>query len=156
MAWYPGSDYVAWCREMITRGESAGLDAETAGLCAERYGSTVVHVLELVEQQPGLARRMVDDLSFCRAEIVHTAQSEMARTLVDILRRRIPLLILSRLPRDVIDDAAQLAGEVLGWPEDRIQSEVELVLEEKAAQFPGNHGGGGTDVTAASLGKNYS
>ena len=67
------------------------------------------------------------DLPFCRAEIVHGATDEMALTLEDILRRRIPLLILARLERQVLDDAASLAAPILGWTPERCRRQIEAV-----------------------------
>ena len=66
-----------------------------------------------------------------KAEIAHAAANEAAVTLVDILRRRVPLLVLDRCEGGVLTDAARLAGEVLGWSDDRCEREVAAVLDAR-------------------------
>ena len=68
--------------------------------------------------------RIVPDAPFCRAEIVHAVSEEMARGLEDVLRRRVPLMLLCRLSEQVIRDVADLVGNALDWPEERRREEV--------------------------------
>lgn len=136
MAWFPGEPFGTWKAAAIRSGCEAGMDEETAACCADRHGARFAAVLEKVRADRSLARRLVPDLPFSRVEVVHAVQEEMARTLADVLRRRIPLLLLSDTPRAAVEDAAQLAGAVLEWSRERRALEVEQVLAMKQAQDP--------------------
>lgn len=123
-AWRPPGDFSDWLRHALTVGGELGLDAETARFCALRHGQRVERVHGILAHRPDLARRLADTAPFCRAEVVHAARSEMARTLDDILRRRVPAAILARLDARALEDAAQLAGAELGWSAERRAREV--------------------------------
>jgi len=51
----------------------------------------------LIEQRPELARRITPDLPLVLADLLLCARDEMVVQLSDLLRRRMPLLILARL-----------------------------------------------------------
>ena len=125
--WSPAEAFEPWFEKTTRRAVDAGLDRETAGNCALRYGRRIAEVLDAIRHDASLAQRVVADLAFCRAEIVHAEEHEMARSLTDVLRRRLPLLLLSRLDRATIEDAARLAGQRLGWDEARRQREADAV-----------------------------
>ncbi|MEZ6061429.1 MAG: glycerol-3-phosphate dehydrogenase/oxidase [Planctomycetaceae bacterium] len=127
MAWCPDGRFFDWLRQTCSEAEAAGLDAETATECARRHGARMADIIALVKTSPDLAARIVRDLPFCRAEVVHAARSEMVRTLVDLLRRRIPLLILTRLTQETITDVCDLAAPELGWDAARCAQEVATV-----------------------------
>lgn len=110
-------------------GKRAGLDPETALWCVRRYGSTTSNLMDLIHESPGLAERIEPNFPFCKGEIVHAVKNEMARTLEDILRRRISLCILTKMEKETVRMAADLAGEILGWDEARREREVRSVLD---------------------------
>jgi len=126
--WRPVTDFSHFRQETATRGAALGIDPETGAGCAARYGNTVGKLLGLVEARPELARRIVPDLPFCAAEVVHAVREEMARTLTAVLRRRIPLVLLHPLDRETVAACADLAGAELGWTPERRAREVEGVL----------------------------
>ncbi len=83
---------------------------------ANRYGSLARDVQALVDADPELGRPLVTGLPYLRAEAVHAARHEMARTLDDVLSRRTRSRLFDR-PAAVAaaaDVAELLAGE-LGW-----------------------------------------
>jgi glycerol-3-phosphate dehydrogenase len=137
--WRPDGDLGAWQAAALARGTRAGLDEETAAGCALRYGTTVDRLFDAIESSPDLARRILADQPFCFGEVVHAVEHEMARDLVDILRRRLPLLLVSRPDRAAYRRAAQLAGERLDWSPARVDTELASVTEERA---PGEDRGG--------------
>ena len=53
----------------------------------------------------------------------------MTRSLEDLLRRRIPLLLLSKLSRETLELAAGLMGPALGWSEQRRKREVAALVQ---------------------------
>jgi glycerol-3-phosphate dehydrogenase len=65
---------------------------------------------------PRAADRVVAGLPYRRVEVTRAAESEMARTLDDVLRRRVPVAF--RHPdggASVAPEVAALVGRVLGW-----------------------------------------
>jgi glycerol-3-phosphate dehydrogenase len=117
-----------WLAACIRDGVAAGLDAAVAEAAARRFGTRVAEIHRLAVGTPALATRIHRDLPFCLAEIVHGARHEMALTLQDLLRRRIPLLLLARPDETVLAQAAAVAGQELGWDEARRRVELGSVL----------------------------
>ncbi len=115
-----------------------GLDAHLAS----RYGTEADTVALLAASDPDLARPLVPGLPYVRAEALHAARHEMARTLDDILSRRTRARLLGR------DDAARVADEVaalvapeLGWSDADCEREVAafrdaVALERTSAALP--------------------
>jgi len=64
-------------------------------------------------------------------------QDEMARTLADVVRRRIPLVLVSRPDRAALEQVAELVGEVLKWSPERRADEVDAVLRPHRAASSG-------------------
>ena len=113
--WTPSGGFEAWLDAVVGRGIALGLDDETAQSAALRFGAHVDALHDSISQQPALADRLHPELPFCRAEVVHAVEAEMACTLEDVLRRRIPLSILARPDDRVVADAAAIAGTGLRW-----------------------------------------
>ncbi len=93
-----------------------GSSAAGTGHLESRYGTEAARVRDLVAADPVLGRPLVPSLPYLRAEAVHAARSEMARSVTDVLARRTRALILDR------DGSAAAAGDVarllapeLGW-----------------------------------------
>lgn len=134
--WCPAAPFEAWAVETVREAVSLGLDGGTAQTCALRYGRRIDRIFALVRDNPDLARRIVPDAPFCRAEIVHAVREEMARSLNDVVRRRIPLVLVSRPDEETVRDVAALAGEQLGWSDARCRDEVASVVGGHARRSP--------------------
>jgi glycerol-3-phosphate dehydrogenase len=131
LPWVPERvDPEVWRAKAVDAGVAAGLDRESASAAAFRYGARLENVLSLVRQRDGLSERIVPELPFVWAEVAHAAAQEMTVTLEDLLRRRVPLVVLAPLDRRVLDTAAQLAAEPLGWTEERRSAEVDDVVRK--------------------------
>ncbi|PKV63464.1 glycerol-3-phosphate dehydrogenase/oxidase [Pontibacter ramchanderi] len=59
-----------------------------------RYGSDAPHVLALQEAEPTLAQKLHPDFTYTLAEVVWAVRHEMARTVEDVLSRRLRVLFL--------------------------------------------------------------
>lgn len=134
LPWAPSGPFDAWRERAVREGRAAGLDPETAAWCARRFGSGVSAIHRLAASDPDLAARLHPDAPFCRAEVVHAARSEMALTLEDILRRRVPLTLVVRPEELPLAEAAGLAGAELGWSFDRREEEVRRMRRAVAAR----------------------
>jgi glycerol-3-phosphate dehydrogenase len=128
LPWRPAEPFDEWQQRVFVRGLDLGLDEAVLEACQMRYGSRLERIYELIEKLPKLANRITPEAPFCRAELVYAAKFEMARSLQDVLRRRIPLLLLTRLDEMTVRMAAQVTGKILNWSEQRKQEEVDSIL----------------------------
>ena len=100
-------------------------DAVIARRLVEAHGSRWRDVAAITAEEPALARRLVRDLPYLLAEVVHAVEHEMAVTLGDVLIRRL------RLAYEMADhgrSAARVATAVLagrlGWDNARAREEL--------------------------------
>ena len=124
LPWSPNIDFSAWMGKNIKEAKQLNLDEATAKNVLYRYGSSFQQLREILTRNPALSERISPDLPFCKAEILHAIENEMAITLDDILRRRIPLCILTRLPKQLIQDIAEFAAKNLQWSSKRLSHEI--------------------------------
>ncbi len=106
-------------------GSDTRLEPETLDHLLCHYGTEAAGIFNLVRHEPFLAERLQEDHPAIAAEVVHAARKEFARTVADVLVRRIHLFYETRdqgsaaAPRT----AALLARE-LGWQRDQADREV--------------------------------
>lgn len=74
------------------------------------YGSDEPGIHELIEKDPSLAARIVGGHEFTEAEVVWAVQQEMARTVEDVLARRLRLLFLDA---QAAIDASQTVADIV-------------------------------------------
>jgi glycerol-3-phosphate dehydrogenase len=100
-----------------------------------RYGVLTDELLDLVRTRPELAEPLPGADDYIQAEVVYAASHEGALHLEDVLARRTRISIeawdrgVSAAPV-----AAALMADVLGWDEERTQSEVQNYLKRVAAE----------------------
>jgi len=135
LPWAPEGPFGPWQAAMKTAGVALGLDDETAHWATHRFGARVVDLHALLRERPDLARRVVATAPFCRGELLLAAREEMAVTLADTLRRRVPATLFAAIDHTIAADAAALMGEVLGWDATRQARAI--------AEFLGTGGVGG-------------
>jgi glycerol-3-phosphate dehydrogenase len=101
-----------------------GLTEQTAQHLAERFGTTAPEVMEIAEQDPELAKPIVDGYAPIRAEVLYSAD-EMAMTIADVLARRIGLEFFSwRASQEAAPVVGALLGCRLGWSGEQTESAV--------------------------------
>lgn len=74
------------------------------------YGSDKIAIEELIAQSPELSARLHPDLPFTKAEVVWAVRYELARTVEDVLARRVRALFLNA---DAAIDMAPEVAEIL-------------------------------------------
>lgn len=88
-----------WQAAVVPLLKQRGLSEAVAHALTLRYGTRVARLAELVAAEPALAAPLHPDAPFIRAEAVLAIQDEMAGSLEDLLRRRVPLALLVPLER---------------------------------------------------------
>ena len=98
-------------------------------LCVERmlnrYGSLISDIFQLISKDPSLAVEVLPGAGYIKAEVLYAATHEGARTLEDILARRLRLAMESS---DhgllVIQEIAELVAPTLGWSVEDVALEI--------------------------------
>jgi glycerol-3-phosphate dehydrogenase len=126
LPWKPLHPYAVWSKEMLARAQRLGVDAESARCLLRRHGVRVESILELVVAKPQLAERIVADLPFIYVDLVFCAANEMVISLYDLLRSRLPLLILAKISREVLDKLIATLAVESGWDEGNMRKDSEL------------------------------
>jgi glycerol-3-phosphate dehydrogenase len=88
----------------------------TAAHLTDVYGVRAREVVELMQSDPALAEPMQPDLPYVWAEVVFAVERDLARTVDDVLARRVPLLLVGLdQGLDVAERTAELMAQRLGW-----------------------------------------
>ena len=92
------------------------LPAATAQHLAHKYGTGASAVAKMAESDPSLALPLVQGEAPIRAQVVYAVRNEMARTIEDVLARRIGLQLTGwRLAIRAAPVTASLLRRELGW-----------------------------------------
>ena len=110
---------------MSARASWLDVAPEIAKWLIRRHGKRAEEVLRSIEGDPRLAERIVPSLPFIYADLLFCARNETVIHLDDLLRRRMPLLILAKLSEDMLRRIAETVASTLGWDEAAVVSEIE-------------------------------
>lgn len=127
--WAPEEAFDEWSPRAQAHAIKLGVDAECALWLVRRHGRRVYDIFERIEAEAQLAGRIVPSLPFIHADLHHAASTEMVVHLGDLLRRRMPLLILARLGLDDLSRCATAVAATLGWDEKTVEREISACLK---------------------------
>jgi glycerol-3-phosphate dehydrogenase len=123
--WTPETDFAQCSAAVNAQATQLGIDQESAKWLIRRHGNRAEEVLRSIEADPRLAERVVPGLPFIYADLLFCARNEMVIHLQDLLRRRMPLLILARISEDTLRGITETVASTLGWDEAAINREIE-------------------------------
>jgi glycerol-3-phosphate dehydrogenase len=123
--WAPEQEYSAWAAAAGVQAGQLGIDPESAGWLMRRHGKRVGEVFRLIADDAHLAERVVAALPFIYADLLWSARDEMVVHLDDLLRRRMPLLILAQLTAAELRRIAETVAATLGWDDAALNREIE-------------------------------
>ena len=123
--WMPEEPYSAWSHRIIAQAMQLGIDRMSADWLVRRHGKRIAEIFHSIENDHRLAERIVPALPFIYADLLWSARAEMVVHLDDLLRRRMPLLILSKLTATELQAIASAVAPTLGWDEAALHSEIE-------------------------------
>ena len=90
-----------------------------------RYGSLISDIFQMIAKDADLANEILPGAGYLKAEIVYAASHEGARTLVDVLARRLRLAMeTSDHGLSVAQEVAEMIAPILGWKKADIKREV--------------------------------
>jgi glycerol-3-phosphate dehydrogenase len=112
-----GADgYFALVQQAERIAEESGLSTDTVIHLLNRYGSLISEVLEIIKEDPKLAKPLTKDLPYLKAEIYYAASHEGARSVDDVISRRTRLAFEApNGAMDLANDVATIIAPVLGW-----------------------------------------
>ncbi len=126
--WAPEQNYTEWSNAITSQAIDLGVDQESAVWLTRRHGKRAEVILSNIENDAQTAERIIPSLPFISADLLFSASQEMVIHLHDLLRRRMPLLILAKLTESDLLRIAELVAPVMGWGQDRVKYEVETCL----------------------------
>lgn len=124
--WTPQENYSAWSLAISAQARQLGIDQESAKWLIRRHGKRVEEVLRSVADDAKLAERIVPTLPFIYADLLFCARDEMAIHLDDLLRRRMPLLVLAKLTESTLRRLAETVAPAMSWDEVAMAREIEI------------------------------
>jgi glycerol-3-phosphate dehydrogenase len=114
--------------------KKSNLDNDTLKHLTDKYGSRASKLIFLINQNPELGERLTPQYPHLKAEVVYTAESEMACTVRDFMARRTRLEIMDwQTAHAITPEVARLLGETLNWSDDAIDKaakEYRALLEK--------------------------
>ena len=118
--------------------QESGLEVETVTHLLNRHGSLISEILEIISEQPKLAKKLDSKLPYIKAEIVYAASHEGARTVDDVISRRTRLAFEAQEHGVYLaEEIATLIAPILGWSAKEKKQSIadyeELVDRETAA-----------------------
>ncbi len=92
------------------------LDADTATHLCGVYGTRAPIIAKKIAEDRSLGERMEHELPYVWAEIEFAATHDLARTVEDVLARRVPLLLVGREQGlGACERVAEILGKTLSW-----------------------------------------
>ncbi len=128
--WLPNQDYLLWSEAALTQATALGIDSESGQWLIRRHAKRVSMIFQLIKQDASLARRITPTLPFIFADLVFCAGHEMVVHLDDLLRRRIPLLILAKMSYAELHNLAEIVAKTMGWDEATLNNELEIGIKK--------------------------
>ena len=125
LPWTPPGDFSAWVQSATLCARQLGVDAESAHWLLRRHGHNVHAIFNDMQCEPALAARILPALPLTLGDLLFCARNEMVVHLPDLLRRRMPLLILTPLDADQLRRIGQAVAPILGWDAATLAHEIE-------------------------------
>jgi glycerol-3-phosphate dehydrogenase len=120
--------FVEFCKTKYSN-----LPSETADYLSRVYGTEIDSLMSIADKDKSLTAPLTSEGEIM-AQVVYAIENEMAIKLTDILFRRTGLGTLGHPGKDALKKIADTAGSILGWDQDRKNSE--LLEAEKLFKKP--------------------
>ncbi len=109
--------------------EAAGIPAAAAGRLARTHGRAVGQIAALLRENPAWGEPVAAGRPVIQAEVIHAVRAEMALSLDDVVRRRLPLGAAGYPGDEALAACAGLMAGELDWDPARQQTEREAVRQ---------------------------
>lgn len=126
--WSPSTK--GWLQAMQQEAMRLGVGEESSLWLVRRHGKRVSNIFEVLKNNPALAQRIVPSVPLIDADLLFCARREMVVHLQDLLRRRMPLLILAKLSAHDIQTIARKIVTIMDWDERALSQEIAACVNE--------------------------
>jgi glycerol-3-phosphate dehydrogenase len=106
----PGEPFERWQSAMIPLLKQRGVDEACARSLTLRHGTGIGRIAELLQEDSRWAAPLTRTTTLVEAEIVLAVRDEMALSLEDVLRRRVPLALIERMDDSLIKRLADFVA----------------------------------------------
>jgi glycerol-3-phosphate dehydrogenase len=113
-----------------------GIDRALIEHLIHAYGSRYAHVLAIAEHDRSLLAPVSPHHPDIMAQAVYAVQREGARTLSDVLLRRLTVGMSATRGREGAEHVAALVGQLLEWDQERTRAEIAALDEQLALGAP--------------------
>ena len=120
---YPGAQFVDLDTLKASVASRTGLPAVQVTRLVDLYGSRAFAVWQLVEQRPEL-NRVVHPSGVLAAELVYAIDEDLARSLTDVLARRVLLAFEPGHALEQIDDIAKTLADHQDWDDEQVRAQI--------------------------------
>jgi glycerol-3-phosphate dehydrogenase len=112
-----GADgYFALVQQTSKISEKYSISEATVTHLLDRYGSLIEEILEIIDADSSMSERLIPELPYIKAEILHAVTHEGALSVEDVLLRRTRISFEAFDGGvDVAADVAKIIGTELGW-----------------------------------------
>ena len=128
--WMPEGNYSSWLKQMTDKAQLLGIDRESSLWLIRRHGKRVAKILQNIEHGQLTAKRITPTVPLIVADLMFCLKHEMVFHLDDLLRRRIPLLILYRMTEVELKQFADCCAKELSWDQATADKEVETCAQK--------------------------
>src|SRR5690349_8658245 len=123
----PDEPFERWQAAMTPLLKQRGVDPACAEALTLRYGTRIGRIAELIREEPRWAERLSPTTTLVVAELILAIRDEMAFSLEDVLRRRVPLALLERLDGFKIKELSELLAPHFGRDSADLASEFNVL-----------------------------
>lgn len=126
-----GADgYFALVQQTAKIADTYSISEATVTHLLNRYGSLIEEILEIIDEDPSMAERLIPDLPYIKAEILHAVTHEGALSVEDVLLRRTRISFEDFYSgTEVAAEVAKIIGGELGWGAKERNASVKSFLE---------------------------
>ncbi len=128
--WLPEGDFKLWSTQMTKKAQQLNIDDESILWLLRRHGKRVAEIFLIIEQDSHLSKRISKTVPLIMADLIFCLQYEMVCHLEDLLRRRIPLLILYRMTKAELRQLGKTCAKILQWDQLTLDKEIDACAQK--------------------------
>ncbi|NVM16301.1 MAG: glycerol-3-phosphate dehydrogenase/oxidase [Candidatus Lokiarchaeota archaeon] len=105
----------------------------------QQYGKGAIKILDMIEKDESLSKRVIDENDFIKAEILYVLRYEFTPHLIDVFCRRteMSLLIHHRRASEAAEKVATIMQKEYSWDDETKNNEIQIYLNyvKKSVSF---------------------
>ena len=100
------------------------LSSQTLDYLVSIYGAKTEQLLNLIQEDPALAKPLSQEPPFIGAQVVHSVRTEYAKSLVDILLRRTMIAIYGDYGMSLLPEVTRILQSHCQWSQEKCDREI--------------------------------